>query len=50
MNQSQLPVEVCLELLSLVLSSSFGEEMLVGAKPNVLLISIVLSQDWSVAD
>lgn len=32
-----------------VLSSSFGEEMLAEAKPNVLLMSTVLSQELSVA-
>lgn len=33
----------------MVLSSSFAEEMLLEAKPNVLLLSTGLSQDQSVA-
>lgn len=54
MNQSQLPIKVCLEGLSLCgcrhgPQQFIDEEMLVEAKPDVLLFSTGLSQDQPVA-
>lgn len=54
MNQSHSPLKsvwkdfLCVAAIT-VLSSSFAEEMLLEAKPNVLLLSTGLSQDQTVA-